>query len=105
MSTRIRLIFLLALTCFYASPAFAQVDARLESRVSALERRANSLPLDLGGVGFLFGAFCALWAQNTGRNSWLWFFLGMLFSIITVIVLLIKNGEDRENKRFSGDFR
>ena len=44
----------------------------------------------------LFGAFCALWAQNTGRNAWLWFFLGLFFSVITVIVLLAKNANDRK---------
>ncbi len=49
-----------------------------------------------GGVAFLFGAFCALWAQNTGRNPWLWFFLGLIFSVITAIVLLAKNANDRK---------
>jgi hypothetical protein len=47
---------------------------------------------------FLFSAFCALWAQNTGRNAWLWFFMGLLFSVITVLVLLSKNSEDRKEK-------
>lgn len=48
-----------------------------------------------GAALFLFGAFCALWAQNTGRSAWLWFFLGLLFSVITVIFLLYKNSKDR----------
>lgn len=47
------------------------------------------------GLILLYGAFCALWAQNTGRNAWLWFFLGILFSVISLAVLLAKNGEDR----------
>jgi hypothetical protein len=42
----------------------------------------------------LFGAFCALWAQNTGRRPLLWFILGVLFSVIAVLVLLYKNSED-----------
>ena len=42
----------------------------------------------------LFGAFCALWAQNTRRNPWGWFFLGLFFSVITVFVLLWKNADD-----------
>ncbi len=42
----------------------------------------------------LFGAFCALWAQNTGRRPLLWFFLGVFFSVITVLVLLYKNSQD-----------
>ena len=44
-----------------------------------------------GAVVFLFGAFCALWAQNTGRSAWAWFFLGLFFGPITVVVLLVKN--------------
>ena len=48
-------------------------------------------------VLFLFGAFCALWAQNTRRNPWTWFFLGLVFSVITVIILLIKGADDIKN--------
>lgn len=44
-----------------------------------------------GFVTFLFGIFCAHWAQNTGRSAWLWFFLGLLFAPITGVVLLLKN--------------
>lgn len=44
-----------------------------------------------GFVTFLFGIFCAQWAQNTGRSAWLWFFLGFLFAPITGVVLLLKN--------------
>ena len=43
----------------------------------------------------LFGAFCALSAQNTGRSAWLWFFMGLFFNVITLIVLLMKNSKDR----------
>ena len=46
------------------------------------------------GLGMLFGAFCALWAQNTRRNAFLWFLLGAIFSVITVMVLLYKNSQD-----------
>ena len=42
-------------------------------------------------VQFLFGLFCAYWAQNTGKSPWLWFFLGFFFAPITGIVLLIEN--------------
>jgi hypothetical protein len=52
---------------------------------------------DAGPVLFLFGAFCARWAQNAGRNSWLWFFLGLLFSIITVLFVLASHADDRRN--------
>jgi hypothetical protein len=40
---------------------------------------------------FLFGAFCALWAQNQGRNAFLWFFLGLFLNVIAVFLVLILN--------------
>jgi len=70
--------------------------ANLESRVSSLESRIHRA--DAGIAIWLFGAFCALWAQNTGRNPWLWFFLGLLFSVITVLVLLKKNSDDKRGR-------
>jgi len=66
----------------------------VENRVTALESRTRGVAQD-GGVVFLFAAFCALWAQNTRRNAWLWFFLGLFFSVITIFVLLYKNSRDR----------
>jgi hypothetical protein len=69
----------------------------LESRVSNLEHRIPYHTEDGAGL-FLFGAFCALWAQNTGRNPWLWFFLGLLFSVIAILVLLSKNADDKKGK-------
>ena len=71
----------------------ARMDAA-DSRLRQLDDRVKKLASD-GAVIFLFGAFCALWAQNTGRSAWLWFFLGLLGSIVTVIVLLVKNSNDR----------
>jgi len=74
------------------SAVFGQ-NSTLESRVDRLEHHHDK---DAGGLAlFLFGAFSALWAQNTGRNAWLWFFLGLFFSVITVLVLLYKNAQDR----------
>ena len=88
-SITIALVFVLA----FAAITVAAQEAALESRVSRLERELNDRS---GGVVlFLFGAFCALWAQNTGRNAWLWFFLGGLFSVISVLVLLYKNAADK----------
>ena len=69
----------------------------VESRISRLEREWSAHRGD-GMVAFLFGAFCALWAQNTGRSAWLWFFLGLFFSCITVFFLLIKNSDDRRSR-------
>ena len=67
---------------------------------SALEPAAESLTSLRNqaaggcGLGMLFGAFCALWAQNTRRNAFLWFLLGAIFSVITVLFLLYKNSQD-----------
>ncbi|MCX7237256.1 hypothetical protein [Polynucleobacter sp.] len=47
---------------------------------------------EYSGIGFfLFGIFCAYWAQTTNRNAWLWFFMGFFFAPITGLVLLYKN--------------
>ena len=87
-------------TAFADSSTESQLDD-MDRRVDRLERRVTDTESALhqsGGAGiafFLFGAFCALWAQNTGRSAWLWFFLGLLFNIITVIFLLSKNADDR----------
>lgn len=82
-----------------------QVDS---SRMSQLEERVSKLDHDVknaattGSVLILFGTFCALWAQNTGRSAWLWFFLGGCFSVITVFFLLTKNSNDNFEKREFG---
>lgn len=47
--------------------------------------------VSVGFVTFLFGIFCAHWAQNTKRSALLWFFLGLLFAPITGLALLWKN--------------
>jgi len=52
----------------------------LEHRTEAIDKRTRDIETNqtgaaAGAVSFLFGAFCALWAQNTNRNAWLWFFL------------------------------
>ena len=96
----------LLFACCLTSSLQAQPDlerrlADAEHRLQAVESeagRANRAAGDAapyGFVAFLYGAFCALSVQNTGRRPWLWFFLGGLFSVITVIVLLVKNSNDR----------
>lgn len=90
---------LLAATLCVPAVSFAQqandgkID-RLEQQVQELERKVDKATAFGSSVPFLFGVFCALWAQNTGRSAWLWFFLGLFFSVITVIVLLVKNSGD-----------
>jgi hypothetical protein len=68
-----------------------QLDA-LSAHVNRLESRMDKSAG--AAVAFLFGGFCALWAQNTKRNPWAWFFLGGFFNVIAVLVLLAKNADD-----------
>jgi cell division protein FtsW (lipid II flippase) len=87
------LLLVLAFGSILPTRATAQDD--LEQRISRLERRVAS---DQGvGVAVLVcAAFLALWAQNTGRNAWLWFFLGLFFSVIVIFVMLNKNSNDKK---------
>ena len=60
------------------------------SRLDSVLDRAE----EAGVITYFFGVFCALWAQNTKRNSLIWFFAGVFFSLFTVLLLLVKNSED-----------
>lgn len=53
----------------------------------------------VGYVNILFGIFCAVWAQDTDRRAWLWFFTGLFFGPITGIVLASKNAAQRRWER------
>lgn len=101
----IRILYLIALFALGMAGVAAQQDAArfssMESRMAKLESKARPVSA-VGAVAFLFGAFCALWAQNSGRNAWLWFFLGLFFSVITVLVLLSKNARDLDDQRRAG---
>jgi hypothetical protein len=97
------LILNIFITILFSSPAFSQQIqqeriTKLESKVSTLEYDIKSAS-DTGLVLLLFGAFCALWAQNTNRNPWLWFFLGLFFSAFTIAALLFKNSADKLIKK------
>lgn len=41
----------------------------------------------------VFGFFSAWWAQQTGRNAWLWFAFGVLLTPLAGIVLLMLNAD------------
>src|SRR5215207_937565 len=98
-----------AVSATQGGPAAAQEDVQnrvdqLSSRLDRLESSQRQPVREVhrdagGGALFLFGAFCALWAQNSNRNPWLWFFLGLFFNVITVLVLLAKNADDRRRAR------
>jgi hypothetical protein len=80
---------------FVAAPlAGAQTPSRtLEERVTQLERKVRRMD-SIISVGIISAVICAWWAQNTARNAWLWFFAGLIFSVISLLVLLHKNAED-----------
>ena len=44
-------------------------------------------------VAFLFAIFVAHWAQNTRRNTLLWFLFGFVLPPVAGLVLLWKNGK------------
>lgn len=73
----------------------------LKSRVNQLEadirsvRNNNDRHEAVGLVLILFGTVCALWAQNTGRNPWVWFFAGMFFNVLTALAMLKRNSDER----------
>lgn len=99
------LLCVLCFVGFWASPVFAQTASaeaitHVENNDDHLHLHIGPTAVDLGpSVLFLFGAFCALWAQNTGRNPWLWFFLGFLFCVITIFFLLTKNANDIQARK------
>jgi fatty acid desaturase len=94
-------LFALAFTLTLPMQLSAQSDTsrldELERRVTQAEHRSRG-DQAAGVAVFVCGAFCALWAQQTGRNAWLWFFLGLLFSVITLLVLLYKNSNDTRGR-------
>jgi len=73
---------------------------QLEMRIAGEDKTGQLGSRDAaGGVLFFIGVFCALWAQNTGRNPWLWFFIGVLANVAALIAVLIKNGDDKFNRQ------
>jgi hypothetical protein len=66
--------------------------------VKMLERRLRDNGA-LGAAAFLAGCFCALWAQNTGRGAWRWFFFGFFLAPFALIILLTNNSTDSTRAR------
>lgn len=101
-------LLLIAVLFALASAATAPAQEPETERLANIERRVSELDVrvkDIGSAGmlaFLFGAFCALWAQNTGRSAWLWFFFGLAVGPIAVLFLLNKNSCDNFEKRQFG---
>lgn len=56
---------------------------------------------EMGAPGlalFLFGIFCAYWAQNSGRNVLLWFLSGAVLGPIAGLGLLYLNRKDLDRR-------
>lgn len=79
--------------------------ADLEWKLEQVERNTSDLSKEakdyapIGLVLVLYGAFCALWAQNTGHHTWTWFLLGVLFSVFTVIAILTGHRRDYRDRK------
>ena len=104
MTRTLSIIFMLILACVFTpvphlSAATADTVSATdtpEHRIAALEKAGQRRDRETYiSLVYLVGIFCALWAQNTKRNPWLWFALGAVFSLFTTLVLLSKNAEDR----------
>jgi hypothetical protein len=79
----------------------ASLEARLriqESQINELRAEVKSAdqraPISL--VLMLYAGFCALWARNSGRGAVTWFFLGLVFNVVSMGFLLFYNKKDRE---------
>ena len=80
---------------------------RLKDRIAQLEYTIDTNELKLSklddfsqqnGLAILFFAiFCAWWAKSTGRNLWLWFFMGLIFNFFTGIAIIVKTKIETNN--------
>ena len=57
---------------------------------------ATSSAASTGLVAFLFAIFVAHWAQNTRRNTLLWFLFGFVLPPVAGLVLLWKNSKQNQ---------
>jgi len=93
-----------------ARPVLAQDDRlqKIEQRLNALEQRAapanNSFDFIKGYLPAVFaivgiGLFCGLWARNSGRDFWLWFVAGLVFTLFAVVAVADAHEKDQKAKR------
>jgi hypothetical protein len=81
---------------------------KIEDRLRALEQRiaAGDRP-DFSIVSYLPAAitvlaialFCGRWAQQNGRDFWLWFLGGLIFNIFALLVLWNVIEDEKKAKR------
>ena len=100
-------MMLMALT-----PVALAQDNRLqkfEDRLSALERRIadrdgsdfSDVSKVIAPAAMLLGIalFCGRWAQQTGRDFWLWFLGALIFNLFALISLYLAIDEEKAAKR------
>jgi hypothetical protein len=110
-----RSVLTVLLLLFIAATAFAQaptpaVDAeriaKLERQVQELQSKVDETKVEMGDLAdkfsltILYMFFCGTWAASTGRNFWLWWFLG-IFNVFTLFLLLWKVGQDWKRERLT----
>jgi hypothetical protein len=82
---------------------------KIEDRLKALEQRiaahGGSDSWDVTGIilpaAFVLGIalFCGRWAQQNGRDFWLWFLGALIFNIFAVLFLWSAIEEEQKAKR------
>jgi hypothetical protein len=105
-------IALVAMILMAQAPVALAQDNRLqkiEDRLRALEQRiaapGGSDSWDVSGIiatsAILLGLalFCGRWAQQNGRDFWLWFLGGLIFNIFALLFLYSAIEEDKNAKR------
>jgi hypothetical protein len=110
--TKIGIVLLSVVFMAQARPGMAQDERlqKIEQRLNALEERvANAngssdfikayVPAAFGVLGV--GLFCGLWARNSGRDFWLWFVAGLVFTVFALIAVLDAHERDKKARRDS----
>lgn len=54
--------------------------------------------MDILIILIIFSGLVGYWANNWGRNGWLWFFIALLVSPLITAVILLFMGRDGEAK-------
>ena len=50
--------------------------------------------MDIILIAVIFSALIGYWANNWGRNGWLWFFVALLISPLITAIILLFMGRD-----------
>jgi hypothetical protein len=72
------------------------MESELQTLASSLRYAQMEIKILGVLVLFLFGTTCALWAQNTKRNGWLWFIGGVFFNWLAALNMLSLNARSQK---------